>query len=149
MFLSKHRLNMALLRIGKRRIVENIASLRKVNITHPYSQDAIPSGWSFATTKRAWKAHFWDPSQWDRMCFEYQRINFNGKNGSNIHICLRSGSMELIPPPLSLSLTVKYPFFYADNMFHSILGCCWYKNIFTKKHKNIGLSDPPPFRTKS
>ena len=31
----KHRLKMTLLRIGKHRIVKNIASLRKVNIAHP------------------------------------------------------------------------------------------------------------------
>ena len=36
MFLSKHCLNIALLRIGKHRIVKNIASLRKVIIAHPY-----------------------------------------------------------------------------------------------------------------
>ena len=36
MFLSKHLLNIALLRIGKHRIVKNIASLRKVIIAHPY-----------------------------------------------------------------------------------------------------------------
>ena len=34
MFLSKHRLNIALLRIGKHRIDKNIASLRKLNIAH-------------------------------------------------------------------------------------------------------------------
>ena len=39
MFLSKHRLNIALLRIGKHDIVKNIASLRKVNIA-PYMQKA-------------------------------------------------------------------------------------------------------------
>ena len=36
MLLSKHRLNIASLRIGKHRIVKNIASLRKVIIAHPY-----------------------------------------------------------------------------------------------------------------
>ena len=36
MFFFKHRLKMTLLRIGKHRIVKNIASLRKVNIAHPY-----------------------------------------------------------------------------------------------------------------
>ena len=35
MFLSKHRLNNASLKIGKHRIVKNIASLRKVNLAHP------------------------------------------------------------------------------------------------------------------
>ena len=41
MFLSKHRLNIALLRIGKHRIVKNIASLRKVKIAHPYANGEI------------------------------------------------------------------------------------------------------------
>ena len=36
MFFFKHRLKIASLRIGKHRIVKNIASLRKVNIAHPY-----------------------------------------------------------------------------------------------------------------
>ena len=36
MFFSEHRLKMTSLRIGKHRIVKNIASLRKVNIAHPY-----------------------------------------------------------------------------------------------------------------
>ena len=35
-FFLKNRLKIALLRIGKHRIVKNIASLRKVNIAHPY-----------------------------------------------------------------------------------------------------------------
>ena len=26
--------------------------------------------------------HFWDPSQWDTMCLEFQRIKFQWKNGS-------------------------------------------------------------------
>jgi len=42
LFLSKHRLNIASLRIGKHRIVKNIASLRKVNIAHPYQRVALP-----------------------------------------------------------------------------------------------------------
>ena len=50
----------------------------------------LPSGWSFArdwpliltTTKRAWKMHLWDPSQWDKMCFECQRIKFQSKKVS-------------------------------------------------------------------
>ena len=31
---------------------------------------------SIAEALRAWKRHFWDPSQWDQMCFEYQRIKW-------------------------------------------------------------------------
>ena len=42
MFLSKHRLNIASLRLGKHCIVKNIASLRKVNIAHPYQRVALP-----------------------------------------------------------------------------------------------------------
>ena len=30
----------------------------------------------FDNHERAWKMHFWDPSQWDKMCFECQRIKF-------------------------------------------------------------------------
>ena len=37
---SEHRLKMTSLRIGKHRIVKNIASLRKVNIAHPYPEGA-------------------------------------------------------------------------------------------------------------
>ena len=32
--------------------------------------------------------------------------------GHNFHICLLSGPRGLTPPPLTVSLTVKYPFFY-------------------------------------
>ena len=39
MFFSEHRLKIASLRIGKHRIVKNIASLRKVNIAHPYTDE--------------------------------------------------------------------------------------------------------------
>ena len=42
MFFSEHRLKMTSLRIGKHRIVKNIASLRKVNIAHPYQRVALP-----------------------------------------------------------------------------------------------------------
>ena len=31
----------------------------------------------FDNHKRAWKMHFWDPSQWDKMCFECQRIKLS------------------------------------------------------------------------
>ena len=37
--------------------------------------------------------------------------NFNEKNNQNFHICLRSGPRWLTPP-LSVSLTVKYRFFW-------------------------------------
>ena len=37
------------------------------------------SRWSFATTKMARKMHFWDPSQWYKMYFGYQRIKFQWK----------------------------------------------------------------------
>ena len=36
MFFFKNRLKIASLRIGKHRIVKNIASLRKAKIAHPY-----------------------------------------------------------------------------------------------------------------
>ena len=47
MFFSEHRLKMTSLRIGKHRIVKNIASLRKVNIVHPYSRVKLSFTWLF------------------------------------------------------------------------------------------------------
>ena len=41
MFFSEHRLKMTSLRIGKHRTVKNIASLRKVNIAHPYVHSSL------------------------------------------------------------------------------------------------------------
>ena len=72
--------------------------------------------------------HFWDPSQWDKMCFEYHRVIFHWKKmGQIFHICLRSGLRWLTPPsPLTASLTVKYPLFLTP----SLITCgmkrwCW------------------------
>ena len=49
---------------------------------------------------RAWKKLFWDPSHWDKMCFEYQKIKFRWKKmDQNFHICLRSGPRGLTIPP--------------------------------------------------
>ena len=57
--------------------------------------DADPFGWSFATSKRAWKMYFWDPSQWDKMYFECPLIKYQWKKDKNFHICLRSGPTGL------------------------------------------------------
>ena len=53
---------------------------------------------------------FWDPSQWDKMCFVCQRK----EKDQNFNICLRSGPRELTPPPSppTVSLTVKRPLFF-------------------------------------
>ena len=49
-------------------------------------QEVAPSGWSFARGRslrmvicnheKGIKMHIWDPSQWDKMGFENQRIKF-------------------------------------------------------------------------
>ena len=40
---------------------------------------------------KALRIYFWDPSQWDKMCFEYHWVIFHWKKlGQNFHICLRS-----------------------------------------------------------
>ena len=36
------------------------------------------------------------------------------KMGQNFHICLRSGPTGLTPPPLTVRLTIKYPFFMTS-----------------------------------
>ena len=33
-------------------------------------------------SSRTLKMHLWDPSQWNKMCFEYERIKIQWKNGS-------------------------------------------------------------------
>ena len=84
----------------------------------------LPSGWSFprgrplilTTTKRAWKMHFWDPSQWDRMGFECQRIKFQWKKDKIFTFAYGQGQggwpLLPAPSPLTVSLTVKYLFFW-------------------------------------
>ena len=57
--------------------------------------------------------HFWDPSQWNKTCFECKRIKFQWKMGQNFHICLRSGPRWLTPNPLTVSLIAKYPLFFT------------------------------------
>ena len=90
--------------------------------------DADPSGWSFATTKRAWKMHFWYPSQWDVCVLNIKESNFNGKMVQNFHVCLRSGSWWLNPPHTHCSRArIKYQpkndymetwtFFYLRRLF--------------------------------
>ena len=44
-----------------------------------------------AEVLRTWKMHFSNPSRWDEVCFEYQRIKF--------HICLKPGPRVLNPKP--------------------------------------------------
>ena len=66
MFFFKHRLKMTSLRIGKHRIVKNIASLRKVNIAHPYWRNLIlPSIYTYLllihlawpVSRRLWRGY--------------------------------------------------------------------------------------------
>ena len=75
---------------------------RKSNFLDNHLQEAGPSRWSFTTMKRAWKIHFWDHSQWDETCFEYQRIKFNGKNGSKFSHLLMVRPKRADPPPSPL-----------------------------------------------
>ena len=66
MFFFKHRLKMTSLRIGKHRIVKNIASLRKANIAHPYWRNLIlPSIYTYLllihlawpASRRLWRGY--------------------------------------------------------------------------------------------
>ena len=41
------------------------------------------------------------------------------KMGQNFHICLRSGPTGLTPPPLTVRLTIKYPFFMTSLSWQS------------------------------
>ena len=69
MFFSEHRLKIASLRIGKHRIVKNIASLRKVNIAHPYLWGApIFCAYVCRTKRRLCFDHFQE-SEWTETIF--------------------------------------------------------------------------------
>ena len=62
------------------------------------SESSFSIGWPLilTTTKRAWKMHFWDPSQQDKMCVEYQRIKFYWKKiGQNF--CTRLSFFVRLP----------------------------------------------------
>ena len=70
------------IRLYVRRILSSSIYLTLPTLTSRWSiriihlQEAGLSVWTFTTTGRAWKMHFWDPSKWDKMCFECQRIKF-------------------------------------------------------------------------
>ena len=93
---------------------------RKKAIFIQLLQEACPSGWSFARGRplrmiicnheKGMGLHFWDPSRWNKMCFEYQRIKFQWENGSEFsHLfTVRAEGADPNPPPLPLSpLTVS------------------------------------------
>ena len=61
-------------------------------------QEAGGSGWSFATMKRACKMHIWNPSKWNKMCFEYQRIKFQWKKWVKIFIFSYGQDRRGYPP---------------------------------------------------
>ena len=81
-------------------------------------QEAGPFGSSFArgwpliltTTKGAWKMHFWDPPQWDKMCFEYQRIKFQWVNIFTFGYIRGRGGWPR--PPLTSAWLWNIRFFY-------------------------------------
>ena len=99
-----------------------IFSKRPVPLDH-YLQEAGPSGSSLArgwpliltTTKRAWKMHFWDPLQCDKMCFESHCIKFQVKEGSKfLHLLLFRAEGPDPLHPLMVILTVKCTLFFYD-----------------------------------
>ena len=47
------------------------------------------------------KKHFWDPSQWNKMCFEYQRIKFQWEKGQKVSHLLMVRAEGADPLPLA------------------------------------------------
>ena len=93
----------------------------------------LPSWWSFArgrpliltTTKRAWKMHFWDPLQCDKMCFESHCIKFQVKEGSKfLHLLLVRAEGPDPLHPLMVILTVKCMLFFYDFPKESLQNIC-------------------------
>ena len=60
--------------------------------------------------------HFETPNNEMKCVLGIKESNFNGEMGQNFHICLRSGPRGLTPPPLTISLTVKYPSFLTTSL---------------------------------
>ena len=53
-----------------------------------------------AEALKALKMHFWDPWQWDKMCFEYHKVIFLCKNGSKfLHLLTVRAEVADLPPP--------------------------------------------------
>ena len=59
------------------------------------------AGWPKLHTQisTALSVHFWDPSQWDKMCFEYPRVIFHWTNGSKFSNLLTVRADGAGPPP--------------------------------------------------
>ena len=91
--LSKHHLNIASLRIGKHRIIKNIAPLRKVNIAQPYPRVA-EVGWLSENAKKAINSFvgrvFANLRQKSVFCANYQ----NHKNNSFAWIWTKVSCLE-------------------------------------------------------
>ena len=80
------------------------------------------------TAKRAWEMHFWDPSHWDKMSFEYQRIKW--KNGSKFSHLLKVRAE-------GLTNTCNSLIFGTENLKKIILYLCWcIVWTFMKSHMN-------------
>ena len=74
-----------------------------------------------AEALKALKMHFWDPSQWDKMCFEYHRVIFHWKKWVNIFTFAYGQGQGgwPPPPPPRVSLAVKYPLSFDDFLYLS------------------------------
>ena len=74
--------------------------------------------------------HFWVPSQWDKMCFEYQRIKFQWKKWVTI-FTFAFGQGRGGWPPFTVSLTVKYPLFFTPSLMLGGHKNIWMEPIFS------------------
>ena len=82
------------------------------------SRFSVARGWSLwiiiCNHEKEIKNAFFETLHNEIKCvMSIKESNFNEKIDQNFHICLRSGPRGLNPPPLTVSLTVKYPLFYA------------------------------------
>ena len=74
-----------------------------------------------AEALKALKMHFWDPSQWDKMCFEYHRVIFYWKKCVKIFTFAYGqgrGGWPPAPPPTPYSLAVKC--FFVTSLTKSV-----------------------------
>ena len=99
-----------------------------------YDMWAGPSGIKNFQSRslKALKMHFWDPSQWVKMCFEYQRIKIKWKNGLKfLHLLTGRAEGAEPPPPYGQSDLRGGGYFllYIRLFYHgsSVLDAQWHR----------------------
>jgi len=78
--------------------------------------------------------HFWDPSQWDKMCFECQRIKFQWKKDPPLTVSLTVLDASLLCSPTIFSQNVRE---WGLSSKPLNFDCLWARQFLVKVYFNI------------